>query len=453
MPQAPFVPVIPAGGAGTRLWPLSRRGRPKFLLDLTGSGASLLQQTVARLAPLADRAPIVVTGVPHVAAVREQVGSDVQILAEPSPRNSMPAIALAAALVERDSPDAVIGSFAADHLIGDDASFARAVTAARHAAELGHLVTIGIRPTHAATGFGYIERVVERHLERDGEKTSADGGAASGTAAAAGPTGTAAATETAAATGTAAVTGTAAATETAATAEGELRALGAVPVSRFVEKPDRDRAEAFLASGTFSWNAGIFVVRARVLLDELAEQIPGIAHGARAIAAAHGTQEYSSVLAEIWPRLTSIAIDHALAEPLAAAGKVAMVPGDFDWDDVGDFAALARQLREHRGSTGAGSAGSGRSDGSVCAGGPVGADGPDDSDGSDVQVLGAATVDALSSTATVYGSTDRHIALVGLDGISIVDTEDALLVLADEQAQDLSVLVARLEQRGLGHLR
>ncbi|MGP5077543.1 mannose-1-phosphate guanylyltransferase [Brachybacterium alimentarium] len=445
MPQAPFVPVIPAGGAGTRLWPLSRRDRPKFLLDLTGSGASLLQQTVARLAPLADRAPIVVTGVPHVAAVREQVGSDVQILAEPSPRNSMPAIALAAALVERDSPDAVIGSFAADHLIGDHASFARAVTAARHAAELGHLVTIGIRPTHAATGFGYIERVVERHLERDGEKTSADGGAASGTAAAAGPTGTAAATETAAATGMAAATESAATADDAA--EGELRALGAAPVSRFVEKPDRDRAEAFLASGTFSWNAGIFVVRARVLLDELAEQIPGIAHGARAIAAAHGTQEYSSVLAEIWPRLTSIAIDHALAEPLAAAGKVAMVPGDFDWDDVGDFAAVARQLREHRGSIGAGSAGSGRSDGSVGADGPVG------SDGSDVQVLGAATVDALSSTATVYGSTDRHIALVGLQGISIVDTEDALLVLADEQAQTLARIVARLDENGHGHLR
>jgi mannose-1-phosphate guanylyltransferase len=150
MPEAPFIPVVPAGGSGTRLWPLSRRDRPKFLLDLTGEGRSLLQLTLDRLAPLADRPPIVVTGRAHAAAVREQLGADerggvggaerpgsanglgaVRVLAEPSARNSMPAIALAAALVEREEPDAVIGSFAADHLIEDEAAFARAVTAAR----------------------------------------------------------------------------------------------------------------------------------------------------------------------------------------------------------------------------------------------------------------------------------------------------------------------------------
>ena len=145
MPEAPFIPVVPAGGSGTRLWPLSRRDRPKFLLDLTGEGRSLLQLTLDRLAPLADRPPIVVTGRAHAAAVREQLGADeggvggaerpadapgggaerpgsanglgaVRVLAEPSARNSMPAIALAAALVEREEPDAVIGSFAADQI-------------------------------------------------------------------------------------------------------------------------------------------------------------------------------------------------------------------------------------------------------------------------------------------------------------------------------------------------
>ncbi|MGP9746868.1 mannose-1-phosphate guanylyltransferase [Brachybacterium sp. AOP29-B2-41] len=395
MPQAPFVPVIPAGGAGTRLWPLSRRSRPKFLLDLTGEGRSLLQSTVARLEPLTDQPPIVVTGSGHEAAVREQLdqlGMPAVVLAEPSPRNSMPAIALAAALVEREQPEAVIGSFAADHLIDDQESFGRAVASAREAAELGYLVTLGIRPTHPATGFGYIEQSTP------------------------GPAGQ---------------------------EDPELATSGALPVARFVEKPDRERAEQFLATGRFLWNAGMFVVRASVLLDELAAQIPPLARGVREIAAAHGTERHDEVLARNWPRLTSIAIDHALAEPLAAEGKVVVVPTSFGWDDVGDFGALARQLRARaaNGSRGVGGTGLRTEDGN----GPL--------DASDVRVLGSAEVDAVSSRATVYGATDRHIALVGLDGISIVDTEDALLVLADAQAQDLTTLVARLEERGLGHLR
>ncbi|GAA1302416.1 mannose-1-phosphate guanylyltransferase [Brachybacterium tyrofermentans] len=386
MPEAPFIPVIPAGGAGTRLWPLSRRARPKFLLDLTGSGTSLLQQTVQRLAPLADSPPIIVTGGAQAGAVRVQLdemgspGSGVRarIITEPSPRSSMPAIALAAALVEHEEPDAVIGSFAADHLISAPEDFARDVAAARQVAELGYLVTLGIRPTSPATGFGYIEQApAEQHPAGPGTDPAA------------------------------------------------CRALGALPVSRFVEKPDLDTAERFVAAGTFFWNAGMFVVRARVLLDELAVQIPGLARGVREIAAASGTEKYDEVLARNWPTLTSIAIDHALAEPLAAAGRVAVVPASFGWDDVGDFAALARQLREW---------------------------GPD-ADGSDVRVLGTSTVDAIGSAATVYGSTDRHIALVGLQGISIVDTEDALLVLADDHAQDLTRLVDLLDEHGRGRLR
>lgn len=418
MPEAPFVPVIPAGGAGTRLWPLSRRARPKFLLDLTGSGASLLQQTVRRLAPLADRPPIIVTGDSHLLAVQEQLaemgspssGESVRILAEPSPRNSMPAIALAAALVEKEEPDAVIGSFAADHLIAGQEDFARDVAVARRAAELGFLVTLGIRPTSPATGFGYIEQAETGQEEA---ARAEDGAGKRGSAA-----------------GRAAV-----------------RALGALPVSRFVEKPDLAMAEKFVAAGTFFWNAGMFVVRARVLLDELAAQIPGLARGVREIAAAAGTEEYDEVLARIWPSLTSIAIDHALAEPLAAAGQVAVVPASFGWDDVGDFAALARQLREW----GAGAERDVAAE-SAATGAGGSADRTDAAD-PDVRVLGTSTVDAIASTATVYGSTDRHIALVGLQGISIVDTEDALLVLADEHAQDLTRLIGLLDEHGRGHLR
>ena len=392
MPEAPFIPVIPAGGSGTRLWPLSRRDRPKFLLDLIGQGRSLLQLTLDRLAPLADRPSIVVTGRAHVAAVREQLDGDVRVLAEPSARNSMPAIALAAAHVERESPDAVIGSFAADHLIEDEAAFARAVTAARDAAELGLLVTLGITPTCPSTAFGYIQAAGASADDAPADDAPADDAPAD------------------------------------AALAGRLRAVGVEPVARFVEKPDRERAEEFIAAG-MRWNAGMFVVRANVLLDELAAQIPALAAGAREIAAAHGTDEAQQVLERVWPTMTAIAIDHALAEPLAAQGRVAMVPAEFGWDDVGDFAALARLLRDR--------------EGRVLRG----------EDGTEVHVVGSASVDAHASRATVYGATDRHIALLGLQGVSIVDTEDALLVLADEQAQALQHLVDRLDAQGLDRLR
>ncbi len=150
---AGFWAVIPAGGAGTRLWPLSRADSPKFLHDLTGSGRSLLQATVERLTPLVEARMVVVTGAAHRAAVGAQLpGLDpANIVAEPLPRDSMAAIGLAAALIERRDPDAVIGSFAADHLIGDPAGFAACVERAVAAARDGWLVTIGIEPTHAAT--------------------------------------------------------------------------------------------------------------------------------------------------------------------------------------------------------------------------------------------------------------------------------------------------------------
>lgn len=374
--RPPFVPVIPAGGAGTRLWPLSRRSRPKFLLDLTGSGRTLLEATLDRLVPLADRPPLIITGPAHRAAVEEQAAGRARVVVEPGPRNSMPAIALAAALIEQEDPDALIGSFAADHLIDDTGAFTRAVEQARAAAELGYLVTLGVEPTGPATGFGYIE--------------SADG-------------------------------------ERAAQADSPLPPLtgtGALPVVRFVEKPDRARAEQFLATGRFRWNAGIFVVGARVLLDALAKQVPEITAGVREIATAQeaGQSAMGEAAARIWPTLPAIAIDHALAEPLAAQGRVAVVPAPFDWDDVGDHAALARQLREH-----------GAAD--------------------DVVVLGGARVISHGSRATVHSSSARPLVLVGLSGITVVETDDALLVLDESRAQDLSALVAGLAEQELDHLR
>ncbi|HWJ84208.1 MAG TPA: sugar phosphate nucleotidyltransferase, partial [Cellulomonas sp.] len=157
-----FHAVVPAGGAGTRLWPLSRAGHPKFLLDLTGSGRSLLQATVDRLVPLAGAdGVLVVTGVRHAEAVAAQVpgldGEPTRLLTEPSPRDSMAAIGLAAAvLLQRHGEDVVLGSFAADHVIAGTEPFERAVREGVEAARAGYVVTIGIRATGPSTAFGYV---------------------------------------------------------------------------------------------------------------------------------------------------------------------------------------------------------------------------------------------------------------------------------------------------------
>ena len=352
-PRAPldhFWAVIPAGGAGTRLWPVSRRSAPKFLLDLTGSGRTLLQATVDRLAPLAGPRCLVVTGRAHREAVLAQlpeVGAD-DVVAEPSARDSMAAIGLAAAMLELRDPEAVMGSFAADHVITEPERFADAVEAAHRAAREGWLVTIGIDPTHPATGFGYI---------RAGDPIPGLPGASS--------------------------------------------------VQEFVEKPSGEVAAGYVARG-YRWNAGMFVVRPGVLLDLLAQSDPGFAAALRALAAAPETLE------QVWPTLPKIAIDHAVAEPAAAAGRVAVVAGGFGWDDVGDFASLAELLG-----------------------------------GSGVTVLGdASLVRTVDATGLVIPAGGRTVAVVGLEDVVVVDTGDALLVTSLARAQDVKQIVAALSEDG-----
>lgn len=347
--------VVPAGGAGTRLWPLSRAGSPKFLHDLTGSGRTLLQATVDRLEPLVGDRVLVVTGSAHQDAVRGQldrVPAD-RVVAEPSPRDSMAAIGLAAAMVERDDPDALVGSFAADHVIADPEGFRACVSEAAAVAETGKLVTIGIAPVRPSTGFGYI------HLG-------------------------------------APLTG--------------FRTAHAVEA--FVEKPDAARAADYVASGEYRWNAGMFVCRAGVLLDLLAEEHPDLAAGLRAIAADPAT------IGETWPGLTKIAIDHAVAEPAAAAGRVAVVPATFGWEDIGDFAALADLL-------------------------------PGDA----TKVLGdAARVLAIDSSGLVVPGGGRTVAVLGLEDVVVVDTGDAVLVTTRAHAQEVKSVVESLRESGRSDL-
>ena len=346
--------VVPAGGAGTRLWPLSRAGAPKFLHDLSGSGRSLIQDTLDRLTPLVGDRVVVVTGAAHEAAVRDQLGETVRVVAEPSPRDSMAAIGLAAAQLERADPEALIGSFAADHVITDQDGFASCVREAAAVAATGLLVTIGIEPTGPATGFGYIRSADPL----DGFAT-------------------------------------------------------ARAVTEFVEKPDAERARAYVASGDYRWNGGMFVVRASTLLDLLALEHPDLAAGLRSIAREPET------LAERWPGLTRIAIDHAVAEPAAAAGKVAMVPGSFGWEDIGDFASL-----------GALSAASG-----------------------ELGVIGdPVLVTALDASGLVVAAGGRQVVVVGLDDVVVVDTGDALLVTTYDRAQDVKAMVEELKRVGRADL-
>lgn len=338
-----FTAVVPAGGVGSRLWPLSRPERPKFLLDLLGTGSTLLQSTLERLGALTDDV-IIVTGAAHADAVLAQSPGLTahHVLAEPSPRDSMAAIALAAAVVEQRHGPRIIGSFAADHVIRDSQKFTQAVRTAIAPAQAGYLVTIGITPTEPSTAFGYIELGVEQ-------------------------------------------------------------SPGVLHVRAFTEKPDAATAKAMLAQGGYAWNAGMFVVRTDILLEHLSTLQPTIEEGVRRIAAAWDGPDRDAVLAEVWPTLTRIAIDHALAEPVAAQGGVAVVPADFDWHDVGDFDSLAELLSPD-------------SDGVTRVG-----------CGGEVKAIGSDGVVAVGAT--------RKLAVVGLDNVVVVETEDALLVVSRAKAQ------------------
>lgn len=337
-----LVTVIPAGGVGSRLWPLSQPHRPKFLLDLLGTGTTLIQDTVTRVLPLSPRV-IIVTGERHADAVAAQV-ADVpreNLITEPSPRDSMAAIALAAAVIEERWGPRVMGSFAADHIIPDADAFRATAAEAARVAQSGKVVVIGIEPTEASTGFGYIEM-------------------------------------------------------------GEVTSGAARHVVAFTEKPDAETAAAMLARGGFAWNAGMFVVRTDALLGHLDRLQPALAAGVREIAAAWDGPRRDEVLARVWPTLTRIAIDHAIAEPVAAEGGVAVVPASFEWHDVGDFDSLAEL--------------SGADDAAVSIG----------------RSAAVGMVDARG--AVVVGGT-KPVVVVGVDDAVVVESDEAILVTVRGAAQ------------------
>lgn len=363
LPNSPnFWAVIPAGGSGTRLWPLSRSARPKFLLPLLGR-ESLLQQTFDRLTRLTEPERIlVVCGPAHVAAIARQLPAlpSSNIIVEPSLMGTGPALALASALIHRIDPTAIMGSFAADHDVADTDAFVSVVRTAIETARRGDLVTIGLTPTRPEPGYGYIERTDEVILRHGGNV--------------------------------------------------------AYRAKRFIEKPDLERATEFVESGEFLWNAGMFVWQVSALKAELLRLQPAIHDGVCAIADAWESRDQERITANIWPTLPTITIDHGVMEH---AHRVAVVPAEIGWSDVGDWNGLGELIEQ-------------------------------DALGNSVR---GNLLRIETTNSVIWSETGRMVAMIGLDNIIVVDTEDALLVVDRKQSQEVRQVVERLKATRDDNLR
>jgi mannose-1-phosphate guanylyltransferase len=283
-----FCPVILAGGRGTRFWPLSRKRRAKQLLALDGKH-TMIQQTVARLAPLTapGRFWIITNDDLRPAILRQlpKLPSN-QIVAEPVGRNTAPAIGLAAFLLLRQNPDAVLGLFPSDHVIAEPAQYRATLSRAIEIAAAGeNIVALGIRPTRPETGYGYIEAGAP---DRDGAS--------------------------------------------------ELH------VRRFTEKPDLAQAKQFVDAGNYFWNSGMFFWRADTLANALREHLPNTAVILEKIASVYGTRKFAETFRKLYPKCENISIDYAVLEPRSAKGaaqsRIFCLPADFGWNDLGSWTAL-----------------------------------------------------------------------------------------------------------------
>jgi mannose-1-phosphate guanylyltransferase len=279
--------VILAGGSGKRLWPLSRQARPKQLLDITCTERPLLLETFERLEPLVAPEDIyVITAQRYVESTRRELASvpSSNIITEPEGRGSAPAIGLAALHLWHRDPDAVMVCLPADHHIAEPDRFRDALLAAEQVAQDGHLVTLGIRPTYAHTGYGYIEI---------GE---------------------------------------------------ELRQAGGFPVHavrRFTEKPDEQSARIFVAGGRHLWNSGMFLWKASTILDEIEKHLPRLHQCLHEVGCVLGTPDAQAVLERAWSGVERETIDFGVMEK---AEDVVVIPVDMGWSDIGSWASLTDLL-------------------------------------------------------------------------------------------------------------
>jgi mannose-1-phosphate guanylyltransferase len=281
-----FRPIILAGGSGTRFWPRSRKARAKQILALDGE-RTMIQRTVDRLAPMAAASSVwVITNDLLSDTICGQLDAipGTQVVCEPVARNTAPAAGLAAFLIEKENPDAVLGMFPADHVIADEPGFLAVIEWAVRLATVGeNMVVLGVTPNRPETGYGYIET-------------------------------------------------------------GETMPGGELRVRRFTEKPNQERAEEFVAAGNYHWNSGIFIWSARTLANAVREHLPETAPLLEQIVAAYGTDEFNQVFSELYPKCENISVDYAILEPRSAKGEhhsnLFCLPADFGWNDLGSWAAL-----------------------------------------------------------------------------------------------------------------
>lgn len=360
--MSPHYAVIMAGGSGTRFWPASRRNRPKQLLSFGEAEASLLEATVRRILPLVAAERILVVTAERLlldtkASLAEIPG--VRVLAEPAPRNTAPCVGWAASVIADEAPDATVMVLPSDHAIGDEPSFLEAIGIAMASASGGSITTIGIVPTRAETGYGYIE------LSR------------------------------------------------------EVQPKVAAPVTRFVEKPNREVAEGFLAGGKHLWNAGMFFFRAADMLAAIEAHLPALATGLERMRAGRSEGREAETLAEVFPGLPSISLDHGVLEKQSG---LAVVPGDFGWNDVGSWQSAWELANK-------------------------------DEHGNALPP-GTVSVDARGNLL-VQSTGDKPaklVALVGVHDLCVVETEDAILIIPKDRAQDVRAVIESIERSGRDHL-
>jgi mannose-1-phosphate guanylyltransferase len=329
---------------------------------------TMIQQTLARLLPVAKEKDVwVITNKWLCETISAQLpGLPAEhILSEPAARNTAPACALAAFLLEKTEPETVIGIFPSDHVVGDNARFAEVLAAGVKVAAAGeNIVVLGVPPTRAETGYGYIEKGAAVEI--------VDG-------------------------------------------------IAVHRVKRFREKPDKHTAEKFLAAGNFAWNGGIFLWSAKTLANAIREHVPDMAPLLDTIAAAYGTPEFGAVFAEVYPECENISVDYAVLERRSAKGEmrssIYCLPADFAWSDLGSWASLHEHLGED-----------------------------EDSNVLDGATTGLATIESSGNYVYAPG---KMVALLGVEGLVVVETDDALLITTRERSQDVSKIVHMLHA-GMG---
>lgn len=340
-----------AGGIGSRFWPMSRRDNPKQFLSVVGGEETLIQNTVARLAGVVPMENChVVTHSRYVEQTRDQIPGipEENILAEPISRNTAPCIAYAAFKLSQKDPDAVMIVLPADHVIRNVRKFQKALQVGiEKSAEERSLVTIGIEPTYPATGYGYIQFDPEDSEESD-----------------------------------------------------ELKAMY---VKTFAEKPNLETAERFIDSGDFLWNSGMFIWRADSILAALEKHLPDVYESFLELKPGLSAEEEAQVVEKAFQICPSISIDYGVME---RADKVYVIPGSFDWSDVGDWKAVYELTQKGK----AGNA-----------------------------IEGNVIVHDASRCLVHAG--DKLVALIGVNDLVVVNTDDALLVCHRDSAQRVKTVV------------